>query len=113
MESKQTPETKTVEEIIGGYNCFCLKGEDGNNIDVYDSESVKEMLKAYADQEKRKEAIAFAAWKDDNYINYLMRKGLYYHKRDLLKHIDEATVFTFDQLYDLYLLSLTQLNKEL
>lgn len=48
------------------------------------------------------EAVVFAEWKDQNYINYQMQEGKYYHKRDLLKHIDEATVFTTSELYSIF-----------
>lgn len=105
MESKQTPETKTVEEIIGGYNCFCLKGEDGNIIDVYDSESVKEMLRAYADQEKRKEVSAFLLWLD-------LSDWVFMAGTNEFEHVLTGEIKPYDFVYDLYLLSLTQLNKE-
>lgn len=68
-------------------------------------------LQAYADQEKRSTAIAFQDWTQFLYIPYKMKEGLYYHRKDLLKHIDEATVLTTDQVYDAYLIHLQSLPK--
>ena len=51
----------------------------------------------------REQMVGFAEWKDANYINYQMQEGRYYHKRDLLKHISEATVYTTAELLDLFL----------
>lgn len=90
------------EEILKGYNSYSFKQDDGEIGEAYDSESVKELMASYASLREREAAIGFAEWKDYNYVNYQMQEGKYYHKRDLLKHISEATVFTTAQVYELF-----------
>lgn len=57
-------------------------------------------LRDFIDIRSRSQAIAFAEWKDRNYTVYQMQEGKYYHIKDLLKHISEATVYTTTELYD-------------
>lgn len=115
------PLSNVIEVKQNGARCTFLIGVDANAVKnwmldktkhgglfLIDGEAYKEAEKYLSekpdrDQEKRATAIGFAEWKDDNYIGYQMTGDLYYHKRDLLKHIDEATVFTLAELYDLYL----------
>jgi len=68
-------------------------------------DKIKEKAQSLIPKEKedaKQEAIGFAEWKDWYYINYKMKDGLYYAKTDLLKHINEATVYTTEQLYAIY-----------
>lgn len=53
-------------------------------------------------QQSTTDAVVFADWIAENYINYDMQDGKWYHKKDLLKHISEATVFTTAELYKLF-----------
>jgi hypothetical protein len=60
-------------------------------------------------EESEKLSVGFAEWKEFEYVNYQMQEGKYYHSRDLLKHISEATVFTTAELFKIYL---DHLNKQ-
>lgn len=64
-------------------------GEIANGINIL------KFARAYADQEKKKEAIAFHIWVREG--GYIRRKGLYYSR-----HVKGVTL-TDEGLYNLYL----------
>lgn len=98
MESKQiAPETadKILKDTFPEWNNY------------FSEHGVKMMVKAmqeYADQEKRKEALAFARWLHGN--SYMITP------KDEWRLAETFERHATEEIYDLYLLSLTQ-NKEL
>ena len=101
MESKQIAETKT---YLSRFLALV------SHLPVEDSFAIAEFIHELVAQEKRKEVIAFLRWKETNYG----RSGSdsYFHFSQGHNAISETSFFTSEELYDLYLLSLTQ-NKEL
>lgn len=100
--------SKTKEEIIWEYTPM-------NEYPTYYHESdIELMMQAYADQEKRKEAVAFALWAADN--GWLLypdcdedeEQGFYKPSDDF--DIPDERMFG-GQLYDLYLQSLRPIDQ--
>jgi hypothetical protein len=96
---------RTAHDILSSrYSCTCdvaYKSRDKADpscVLCYEGKEIEGLMDEWA----KETSVEFAEWKDFNYISYQMREGLYYHKRDLLKHISEATVFTTAELFDLY-----------
>lgn len=105
MESKYiAPETKTAEEILREeYEKIAALSSDLWGKWEEEDESIKmgiNAMRRFADQEKRKEAAAFVRWSNEKTI----REG-----SDLWKWSGDNYKgrYSTDQLYDLYLLSLT------
>lgn len=106
---------KTKEEIlIDAYVSACMKLPDfttkeETEADILQamsdeetkpiSDSTLEAMSIYADQEKRKEAIAFQIWVRDQ--GYIRRKGLYFSR------FVKGVTITDEGLYDLYLQSIS------
>jgi hypothetical protein len=85
----QTPEQgeKTKEEILFPMHCHCSEELEM----MWDQDSAKKAMDEWADQEKRKEAIAFYTWVDTEY--------------------DGEVQYGYEGLYDLYLQHLNQQSK--
>lgn len=100
---------KKIQEILNDYYPVHFKQEDGNAGNAYDEASVKEMLRDYADQEKRKEALAFSKWKDRMGIKALA--GDEEDKQWVLNEGRKVSFFSDDSLHELYASHLQSLPK--
>ena len=103
MESKQTPETVTWTDKF-------LKV--AQHLPPADAFAIAAFIDELVEEEKRKEAIAFLNSVTEDGCNNYFRKGDEWFLGDPEEEEDAEGPFTGDQLYDQYLLFLTQ-NKEL
>ena len=100
---------KTTEEIVKEhYGCGChemysSRGMVDPSCTLHEHGPEMELM---MDEYAKQQATGFIDWMQYLYIPWNMKEGLYYHRNDLLKHIDQATVYTTNQVYDLYLLHL-------
>ena len=97
---------KTKEEVVVSHFIRATHDDDRNKVYTFPPGGLFKAMDEWADQEKRKEAIGFAEWLDDNA----------WHKQEgwfLLGDCAEnrfgetmGSIKTLDNLYDLYLQSL-------